>query len=341
MLASTKTIERAPWKARLQDWWEGHERTAEGAESEWKARLQAWWQGTDWGPPAHDPEPALEAAAAAGDDESGLVEPGPIGNRSIDEGWPASRIALNEQVWGEGFNAPGGKDVISEMVAPLGLSKEHTVVDLGAGLGGAARVIAKTTGAWVSGYEQDAELAEAAMEKSTMAGMAQKAPVKRGELAAVKIRKRTVDCVFSKEQLFTVEDKGKLFGAVHTMLKVEGHLLFTDLFAAGPHAADPTTEVWAAHEPRRPTLWTVEDTGEMLTKLGFEVRITEDITETYRARVITGFDKLLRHMQDAALKPDLASWVLAETEHWARRVAALDGGDVKVYRVYARIPFPV
>ena len=305
------------------------------AIAQWKTRLHAWWEGYDLLDSAQETEPEAEVQ------ETDLPKHDlPTQQNSVNKGWSEARVALNENLWGEGFLSPGGEDVIAEMIAPLGLTKEHSVVDLGAGIGGAARCISKLTGAWVSGYEEDEELARLGMERSTMAGMARKTPVVQCDLATLKIRRRTIDCAFSKEALFTVADKTRVFEAIHTMLKIEGHLLFTDLIAARDQSSAPATEVWAAHEPRPPALCRIDDVTATLEKIGFDVRITEDITDAYQERVIAGFSGLLARMKKPSQSPEITSWEIAETEHWARRIAVLDSGEVKIYRVYARVPLP-
>lgn len=303
-----------------------------------KERLHAWWDGYEL--TASTGDDSSEKADSAREELPELPESGPVEQHSLDEGWLKGRIQLNEKLWGPGMTAPGNKAVIYDLLAPLGLTKEHTVVELGAGLGGVARCITQATGAWVTGYEQDTTLAETGMEMSNMAGLAKRAPVKQSELTAVKIRKRTIDCVFSKEVFYRVADKKKLLDRVHSMLKIEGHLLFTDIVAAGPESRGPATEVWAAQEPEPPTLWTVEETRAALEGLQLDVRITEDITDAYRARVLEGFKNLLAEMRVSPLPPDLAGWATAETEYWARRVAVIDSGEIKVFRFYARVPFP-
>jgi cyclopropane fatty-acyl-phospholipid synthase-like methyltransferase len=301
-----------------------------------KARLHAWWEGYEL---AHQPD-----EPDAGDDVPEAIPELPAGEpveeHSLDEGWTQGRIEFNEKLWGPGLVGPGDEAHVLDMLAPLGLTKEHSVVELGSRLGGIARIITNNTGAWVTGYEDDPHLAEEAMEQSTMAGLAKRAPIKHSELSAVKIRKRTIDCVFSKEAFFTIADKKKLLDRVHTMLKVEGHLLFTDLVAAGADSRGPATEVWAAQEPVAPALWTVDEIRAALEALKLDVRITEDITEEYRQRTVAAFKDLLTDMEKKPLKPDLAGWAMAETEYWTRRVAVIDSGEVKVYRFYARVPFP-
>ena len=85
-------------------------------DAPWKARLQAWWEGYEWVDPGAEPE-----ALAKGDDlrlfraGDGGAEPevAPVfEEHSIAEGWTEARIKLNEKLWGEGFVSPGGEKVV-------------------------------------------------------------------------------------------------------------------------------------------------------------------------------------------------------------------------------------
>ena len=53
-----------------------------------------------------------------------------------------------------------------------GLNEKMTVLDIGARLGTTARLIAKETGAWVDGIEQNDALVEEAARLSAMEGLA-------------------------------------------------------------------------------------------------------------------------------------------------------------------------
>lgn len=300
-----------------------------------RSRLHALWEGYEWRQPPVPPRPGSDG------DVQNLGPSGsrlPLEDHTVGEGWPQARIAINQVLWGDGFLTPGGEEAVAKMIAPLGLTKAHSVIDLGTGIGGSTRCIAKVTGAWVSGYEEDGALAKVAMQESTAAGLCRKAPISHGRFASINIRRRTIDCVFSKEALFTVADKPQLFEIIREMFKAGGQLLFTDYFAARAAATGPAVEVWAAHEPEKPVLWSVDEARAALEGRGFEVRITEDLTGSYRERVNAGFSHLLEGMDKKILEPELISWLVAEAEHWARRVAVLDSGEVKVFRVYACVP---
>lgn len=77
--------------------------------------------------------------------------------------WPPERIALTDRLWGEGFATPGGAEYVIDFFQLLDLSEKRGLSNVGAGLGGPARVMTKEKGVWVTGLEALAELVEAGM----------------------------------------------------------------------------------------------------------------------------------------------------------------------------------
>jgi len=47
----------------------------------------------------------------------------------------------------------------------------------------------------------------------------------------------------------------------------------------------PEIEEWAAQEPPRPTLWSLEQNCGLFSELGFEVRKTEDVAASVRTQI--------------------------------------------------------
>ena len=75
--------------------------------------------------------------------------------------WSEARIGLSQKIWGEGFSSPGEEDYILGLVKSLGLTPAMSELDLGAGLGGAGRVMAQSFGCWVTSLEVNPDLAKA------------------------------------------------------------------------------------------------------------------------------------------------------------------------------------
>ena len=75
-----------------------------------------------------------------------------------------------EELWGEGFLAPGGREEILRLAVPLGLSASSSVLLLGAAAGGPPRTLATDLNVWVTCLEQDPVLRELAARRIQRAG---------------------------------------------------------------------------------------------------------------------------------------------------------------------------
>ncbi|MEO3433409.1 class I SAM-dependent methyltransferase [Inquilinus sp. CAU 1745] len=291
----------------------------------WKTRLKAWWEGYD-----------LSGLGRRGGDD-GLDEPGPSDGPHSDY-WSATRIEIVEMVWGKGFHTPGGDDWIPTLIKPFGLDESMSVLDLGAGLGGASRHMALTTGAWITGLEADPVLAHAGMHRSTAAGLEKRAPIGLFDPEDPEFDKR-YDAVFSKELMFTIGDKRRMIDHVLKALKPRAHFLFTDYVLADGAAKGPAVTSWLKGEapPAHPA--TVSQTKKLLESALFDIRIAEDVTDAYRHRIVTAWEKLSEIIaQRGKADDETQALILAEAESWFRRVAAFDAGALRVYRFYALAP---
>ncbi len=288
-----------------------------------RERFLAWWDGDEFLELSENPAPAQEP------------EPKHEVHYEVPrQRWETSRVNLVQKLWGEGFASPGGRNHILTMVNIFGLDPAMTVLDLGAGLGGAARFMCEKFGVWVTGFEADAALAEAAMALSVKAGMGEKAPINVFEPKSFEHKAKSVDCVFSKEFLFTVANKPKFLKAVENLLKLKGQFLFTDYILARPHLKSPVLEEWMAHEPLKPHPWALDDYQEALTTVRLDIRVVEDVTEMFRAMVIKGWADYIQSTRRGSIGEEAAPALVDEVELWTRRIQAIDSGDLKVCRVH-------
>ena len=292
-----------------------------------RERLTAWWEGYDLLETPAAPAPADEPAAPG---IAHVVHYEPPKQR-----WETSRVTLVQKVWGEGFESPGGRKHILNMVKIFGLDPAMTVLDLGAGLGGAARIMCGDFGVWVTGFEADANLAEAGMGLSVKAGMGEKAPVHAFDPDTFEHKQGSVDCVFSKEFLFSVADKPRFLKAVEVLLKPKGQFLFTDFMLAKPHLRSPTLKNWIENEPQTPHAWALEDYEAALAGARLDTRVVEDVTKAFRAMVIKGWADYTESTRPGSVGIETAPALVDEVELWTRRIQAIDSGDLKVCRVHA------
>jgi cyclopropane fatty-acyl-phospholipid synthase-like methyltransferase len=302
---------------------------AERAATGWKSRLKAWWDGYELRRPAAD----KPAKRDMNEIRAEQIEQD-LGNSVI---WSVQRIRIAEALWGPDLHTPGDTDFISTLIKPFGLNESMSALDLGAGLGGAARLIARKTGAWVTGLESDQVLQRSGLARSIKAGMERKAPVEPFEWEDLTFPKR-YDAIFSKEVLFTVRDKQKLFAALAAAMKPRGHLMFTDYVLK--HSGKPGAAVaeWREAEAVRPYPMTISQASEFLKELHFDVRIAEDISDKHREIVLSAWEALTHTLPEKARDLETRQLAVEEAEMWMRRIAALETGDLRLYRFYALAP---
>jgi cyclopropane fatty-acyl-phospholipid synthase-like methyltransferase len=292
-------------------------------------RLQAWWDGYYYEPEAEDlpeveEEDSEEEFAAYSDGRKAAA-------------WSDPRMRVAEEIWGEGFLTPGGEREIESLIRPLGLDSSMMIVDMGAGLGGTTRALHNLTGAWVSGFEASPLMAEAGSELSHLAGLQRKATVEAFDLESLSLRSSGFNAVFSKEAIYTLEDKETLYNKLYECLRVDGQLLITDYLTTKPESETEEIKKWMAAEPTRPHLWSLEKTRDFISDLGFEVRITEDITPKARKQILTAIAAFTERIKpNSKSVPGWGPAVIAEIEMWANRIKVLDSGDVGVFRIYGR-----
>ena len=291
-----------------------------------KTKFMAWWEGYDLsGKKKKREKQAAEDAKEAEAVQAGL-------NRHGKPLWTASRIEVAEKIWGTGFVLPGGVELISTLTKPLGLNPAMTVLDLGAGLGGASRCMA-ATGCWVTGLEASPFLAEQGMLRSTKAGLAKQAPVQVYDPENLKFAKR-VDAVFAKDVFFTIKDKSTLFDRIEAILKPRGQFLFTDYVIEPEKRNAPAIIAWSDREPLEPQLWTLQGALDAFAQCNLDLRVHEDITAPHRTQILAAIKSLTEHLEKHYLDKETKINVIDEVETWAQRVAAL-GAGLKCYRFYA------
>ena len=287
-------------------------------------RLKAWWEGYDL---------ELHQKESEGTPLDSGEAHHKVRYERPEMRWETARIALVQEVWGIGLVGPGGEEAILSLVKPFGLTPAMSLLELGAGLGGAARVMADHFGVWVTGLEAETHLAEAGMELSNMAGLGKKAPVNSFDPEHFELQPKTYDCVFSKEFLFTVEDKDRLFRMVDLALKDRGQLLFTDFVLAEPKRKTDGLDHWSASEPVTPHPWAMEDYVKALTHYKLDIRITEDITKETGKQITECWSNYMARVDQASLDSEAGSVLVDEVELWTRRVKLMKAGDLKVCRI--------
>ncbi len=253
------------------------------------------------------PPVALAAAAAAPvADEVGA------GVASVATGWTAERLEQAEALWGEGVVWPGGADEFKRLAAPFGLSPAHSLIVLGDGAGGAARVLAGDLGAWVSAYESDRVLIRAAEAWRKRSGAA--------------LAKRAMVASWTRK-------------STHFPTKGFHHALLLD--ALEPECVEVVVPglVQAVKPGGQVVLvQTVADANEetaivaALERAGCDVRVVEDETERQSVIVLQAWKQMVRRLRDTRPSPTEAAALVQEAAIWLYRLRRMREGGLRVIR---------
>ncbi len=248
--------------------------------------------------------------------------------------WSAVRIDVVEELWGEGFVTPGGAEALMRLAAPLGLSDSSSVLLLGAGMGGGARLLAESFDAWVSGYEADGELAAlAAIRLKKIGGSAaRRASVAVWDPAAPAFKRRFFHHALAIDVIRTAAPHD-LLAASALALKPGGQFVVVQLVAdPALDPADPGLLAWAGLEQRPAALPLADEITRVLVRLGFDVRVTEDISPRHMQQVLLGWAGLVGRLHGPKPAPLHAAAIVREAERWMRRVRLMQEGKLRLMR---------
>ncbi|WP_299395156.1 methyltransferase domain-containing protein [Pelagibius sp.] len=285
-------------------------------------RLKAWWEGYDL---------SIREKQAIPFDMGDLSQDAV---RYDSPEWMSKRLEIMQEIWGKGMTGPGDAAYILKLVKPLALDPAFTVIEVGAGLGGATRVISEHFDIWMTGLEADREVADAGMELSTMAGMAKKAPVHYFDVDHYEFREASIDCVFSKEALYVVEDKKRLLAEIINMIKPRGQLLFTD-YVFAEDAAKKDIQAWVSGEPVTPHPWTQRQYEQTLTEARLDIRIKEDITDEVYKIITSAWAEFLASLRGRELDKSTSDAINEAVDLWTRRTKAIESGALRLCRFHA------
>ena len=182
---------------------------------------------------------------------------------------------------------------------------------------------------------RDVPLAQAGMALSVMAGMGKKAAISHFDPETFDHKVKSIDCVFSKEFFYTIPDKPAFLRTVEGVMKSRGQLLFTDYVLAPSAERSAAFEKWLELEPIKPHIWSVQDYKEALTTLHLDIRVAEDITKQFHATVTQSWARYIKELQSRGVTPETTEVLVQEVELWARRVQAIEAGNLQVYRIHA------
>jgi len=129
-----------------------------------------------------------------------------------------------------------GHEATLELLDTLEIRKRMKVLDLGAGIGGPARVLASRHDARVTALDLTPALCEANRALNRLVGLSRRIKVVEGDAADLPFEDASFDRVLTVHASMNIERKRAMYREVHRVLKPGGRFGFYDIVAgiAGP-----------------------------------------------------------------------------------------------------------
>lgn len=290
---------------------------------DWVQRLHRWLLTEDT-PSAPPPERHVPTTAA----DAPIAQPA-----AAALGQTLDAAALAHILWGEGWHLPLGEHMSTVMVRAFGLDSSMGVLDLTAGMGGAARKIASEYQTYVTGLESDPVLVSTGQQLNKRSNLGNRATLNQYDPNSFKAEKR-YDGIIARELFFHIRNKKDLVAQIAASLKPQGQVSWTD-FVIAESTQPSALAAWQAQEGAHCTPLLLGDVAKLWSIHGLEVRVSEDRTSHYADAITLGLGRLMQNLQETGdLTAESRRAVLAEVERWAQRMVAFSSG-LRFYRFHA------
>ena len=184
------------------------------------------------------------------------------------EEYDEATIRQLELIWGKGFMAPGGADLVQQVLEGIDV-KGKRILDIGCGLGGGALVMARDLGAQVVGIDLEPPLianAQDLLQNTVYEGVTEFHHTKPGPLD---FDNESFDVVYSVGAFTQTPDKPGLFAESFRVLRPNGHIVSYD-WTKAPGPLSNAMQVWIELEGLTYEMVTIEEQCALFRDAGFK-----------------------------------------------------------------------
>lgn len=193
----------------------------------------------------------------------------------------------------------GGQAATLELAQLAGMGAGMRVLDVGAGLGGPARTLARHFAVKVTGLDLTQEFCRVATMLSELCGMQDRVSFLHGNALEMPFEDGSFDLVWTQQAGMNIENKARLYEEANRVLAVGGRLVFQEVLC-GPVTPLRLPVPWAG-EASMNFLQPPEVIRDLLAKAGFREMVWHDATAQY----IDEYRKLAAKTADPAGPPPL------------------------------------
>jgi SAM-dependent methyltransferase len=133
----------------------------------------------------------------------------------------------------------GGRPETLDLAARAGIEAGSRVLDVGCGLGGPARLLARRYGATVTGIDASSAFVEAGRMLTERVGLDGSVDIRQGDALDLPFGDGSFDVVWTQHVSMNIEDKDAFYRELRRVLRPGGRLAFHDFVAGNDLAGGP------------------------------------------------------------------------------------------------------
>lgn len=190
-----------------------------------------------------------------------------------------------------------GRAATLELARTARVDSKKRVLDVGSGIGGTSRCLAREFGCRVTGIDLTEEYCSAAAMLSDRTGLAQLVEFRQGDATSLPFPDASFDIVWTEHAAMNIPDKPRLYEEMYRVLKPGGTLAIYDILS-GPSGPVLFPVPWA-RTPAASFLVTPDELRSLLDKAGFKIGAWLDTTDAAR----TWFVALAQKIRKEGMPP--------------------------------------
>lgn len=176
----------------------------------------------------------------------------------------------------------GGLAASRELLELARVQSEHRVLDIGAGLGGAARLIAAAHGCQVACLEMSSDYCAGAVLLNRLTELEERIEVRQGSALDLPFPDASFDLVWMQNVGMNIADKPTLYAEIRRVLKPGGRYAFQEM-AVGEADTAYFPLPWAT-DAADSYLVPADEMQSLLAGAGLAVELFEDTSEAHLRR---------------------------------------------------------